>query len=424
MRELFSAFYPPTQDDLREMWEGATIVFDTNALLNFYRYSKKTQDGIWPILDSLEDRLWIPHQVGLEFHRRRVGVMADQIKAVDAVKDKVRSFKPDLEKVLDTHSRQEIINSDDILKKFEQGIVNTIGVVEEAHRQLKEHFPSDPTRDPVLDKVTDLFSGRVGDPYSSEKLEQIKKDGKVRYDKEIPPGYKDASKNNSNAYGDWILWRQLLDSVGAEPRDVIFITDDQKEDWWRREHGKTLGPRPELIEEFKHESGGNRIHFYRPQRFWEYANAQGNFHLTKETLGEIEDLSFRSAIDELLRIASSVDQSSNHPITHPEYDPADYSPIINAMRNRRHRLIHKAEEIESHIYELEKSRHMALNDAISLEDPGLRKKALEDIEDQFTNNLASLQLDLKEIHKLLATTDKRLSREIDLMRNRPDNDAL
>jgi hypothetical protein len=53
------------------------------------------------------------------------------------------------------------------------------------------------------------------------------------------------------------------------------VTDDVKEDWWQRVNGETVGPRPELVEEYYERTDGQRIHFYTPRRFLEYAREQG-----------------------------------------------------------------------------------------------------------------------------------------------------
>lgn len=114
------------------------------------------------------------------------------------------------------------------------------------------------TDDPILLRILDLFEGKVGLEYDSTKLDQIKKDGKKRYETNIPPGYKDWKKSNgqddNNAFGDLIFWMQILDYAKEKHVDIILVTDDRKEDWWQILHGQTLGPRPELRKEFFNET--------------------------------------------------------------------------------------------------------------------------------------------------------------------------
>ena len=51
-------------------------------------------------------------------------------------------------------------------------------------------------------------------------------------------------------FGDFFLWKELLEHGKEQKRPIIFVTDDKKEDWWLKVKGRTLGPRPELIAEF------------------------------------------------------------------------------------------------------------------------------------------------------------------------------
>jgi hypothetical protein len=68
-------------------------------------------------------------------------------------------------------------------------------------------------------------------------------------------GYADAKKEGTGAAGDYVLWRQLLDEATKRKLPVLLVTNDQKEDWYRRLHGITIGPRTELIAEMLDEAG-------------------------------------------------------------------------------------------------------------------------------------------------------------------------
>ena len=41
-------------------------------------------------------------------------------------------------------------------------------------------------------------------------------------------------KEGSQALGDYVLWRQLLDEAAKRKLPVLLVTNDQKEDWYRR----------------------------------------------------------------------------------------------------------------------------------------------------------------------------------------------
>ena len=45
--------------------------FDASALLDLYRMTRTTREEFLSILDRLKDRVWLPHQTGLEYYDNR-----------------------------------------------------------------------------------------------------------------------------------------------------------------------------------------------------------------------------------------------------------------------------------------------------------------------------------------------------------------
>lgn len=76
------------------------------------------------------------------------------------------------------------------------------------------------------------------------------------------------------------------------------MTDDEKEDWWRVERGRTLGPRVELVEEFWRASG-KRVHFYTPDRFLHYAGERALTSVSASAVGEAKSVSGIARTDEV-----------------------------------------------------------------------------------------------------------------------------
>lgn len=129
---------------------------------------------------------------------------------------------------------------------------------------------TDVINDPILDKILELFDGKVGNKFDDEEMKQIIVEGNDRYEKKIPPGYKDAIKKSgildNNAYGDLIVWKEILRFSKKEKKNIIYVTHDQKEDWWNKVRGKTVGPRVELRREFMEETN-NKFHMYTMNNF-------------------------------------------------------------------------------------------------------------------------------------------------------------
>jgi hypothetical protein len=110
--------------------------------------------------------------------------------------------------------------------------------------------------------LSDLLEGKVGKPYSEEELENIYQKAEKRFNYKKPPGYKDAKKPIPKNYGDVVLWFQLIDYAREQQKPIIFVTDDNKEDWWLKYEGETLEPRPDLIQEILSEVGVEDFQFY------------------------------------------------------------------------------------------------------------------------------------------------------------------
>src|SRR4051812_36072999 len=85
MKKHFEEYFQPTEEEFTILWDEAIIVFDANVLLNLYRYTKKTRRKIFKILTKISGRLWLPHQVGLEFHGRRLDAINNQLKVYEDV---------------------------------------------------------------------------------------------------------------------------------------------------------------------------------------------------------------------------------------------------------------------------------------------------------------------------------------------------
>ena len=193
MKKNFPGYYQPTDDQFKETWNNCVFVIDANVLLNLYRYTPETRDELFIILDNISDRLWLPHQAALEYHKNRVNLIQQQSDTYESIQDLLINYRNKIEKdliVLAGKGRHPFVNSDLLIKK----ITSTFTEIQEELKDLQENHPNFIEEDPVKNKVTDLFDGKVGSPYSSERLNQIYREGKDRFDEKVPPGYRDQDK--------------------------------------------------------------------------------------------------------------------------------------------------------------------------------------------------------------------------------------
>ena len=73
------------------------FVVDTNVLLNLYRYSRSTRDELLQVLRALEDKLFLPHQVGREFLDRRLTTIRNQREGFSKLRERVTGVRQEME---------------------------------------------------------------------------------------------------------------------------------------------------------------------------------------------------------------------------------------------------------------------------------------------------------------------------------------
>ena len=291
MKKQFPGHFSQNKRDIRRLWDTCIFVFDANILLNLYRYSDKTRNEFLQTLDSVRDRIWLPHRAAEEFFANRLSVIGQQEKAYDDTIRTIDALNQDL-----ANARQHPFVSDPTMKRVKQ-IFDKLK--QELTANQKVHTKRI-TEDSIQEAIAKIFAGRVGEPYDLERLNAIFEEGMQRYAESIPPGFKDNRKTDDSGahsekcrkYGDLLVWFQILDHAKAEGVSAILVTDDKKEDWWQTFRGKTLGARPELVHEFQVKTK-KPFHMYQADRFLELSNQYLEQNITETTLSEIREVRLR-----------------------------------------------------------------------------------------------------------------------------------
>jgi hypothetical protein len=95
-------------------------------------------------------------------------------------------------------------------------------------------------------------------PWNEKAKEEYLKEMTWRYQHKVPPGYKDARKEDSGI-GDLLIWKSLLSLGEIKKMDLAFVTGEQKADWFVRGDGAPVYPRHELVDEYRRASGGRSL---------------------------------------------------------------------------------------------------------------------------------------------------------------------
>lgn len=299
MRAEFAEFYRPGDGELKGLVGEGTIVLDTNVLLDAYRLPSEGREGLIALIDQLKERIWIPHQVALEFQKNRVGVIAEQRKKYDEIIKNWPTALATLEaeiKLLEIDKHQIGIKESALLKTLNMFREDLATAME----KLKESLPQLSLVDPIRDRLDTILADRVGASYATQSaIDDIYKSGAHRYQHQHPPGFQDKDKSDTymhsgityqKRYGDLLLWRQILDHVSAgQTKKVLFVTSDTKDDWWSSRSGRTLGPHPDLISEI-HGAGAELFWMYTLPQFLTFANEHLRAGISQTTVKQVEEV--------------------------------------------------------------------------------------------------------------------------------------
>ena len=241
-------------------WDQTLAVLDTNVLLNLYRSPDQARAELIGALEGIAGSLFMPAQVQREFWRNRDGVLRENA-AMDEVAGELRRMLQG--------SRTSLTNlgKGKIGAPAAQSLIDRVeatlkAVIKEAasHRTSFDWRAalSAASRDTVLRTLLALYKGKVGPEYTEDEFAAGVAEAADRFARRVPPGYEDAGKNVhlEEGAGDYLLWRQTIAQARVTQKDVILVTQDTKEDWWRRDAGKTpINARFELVEEMRRFAG-------------------------------------------------------------------------------------------------------------------------------------------------------------------------
>ena len=313
------------KDDEKSLFKNGIIVFDTSALLSFYFFPTETVKEISNnILSEHKSRLWIPSHVEYEFLKNRETVAEKPLRSYESLisqKEKDDGHLNEIKNSLNQTISSELKRINGQLKtlsqkthlknrhpyldsKMYEKYKKELKQFEQAFSKHKKEFEKffnsfdseikkrmakvklSIEKDIVLQEFEKYLT--VGKEYSFDRIEKIIEEGKERYANEIPPGYKDEeTKSGMQIYGDLIVWNQIIDHAKENYLSIVFVTEDNKEDWWYLpDDDSDPTPRHELLIEFKTKTGEN-FWMYSVQEFLHKANIYLSSKIKKSTIQDV-----------------------------------------------------------------------------------------------------------------------------------------
>jgi len=240
---------------------GYVIVTDTNVLLGPYRFSPDQANFALSCLSEVLDAIRIPYMVRKEFDKHKRSLNAARSKLMQSP---VEEFK----KLVDGQTAKAEREIGQLELRGFPDVALLKGQCEAAYASIASLFEGYFDDRAVLGLIRDDWDadlpdtlvngidnlGHVMQPPTFDEILSICEDGARRYKRKIPPGYMDAKdKDGIRKYGDLILWKETLRYAASTGRNVIFVTDDAKEDWWTKTDDGYIF-REELVKEFGKET--------------------------------------------------------------------------------------------------------------------------------------------------------------------------
>jgi hypothetical protein len=142
----------------------------------------------------------------------------------------------------------EVLESYDELKEIEEKLDDFIEQFKDKISEIADEIKGWGFNEPVTEVYKLLFRNEniVEFDFEKESEEDVINDLKTRNKHKIPPGYKDSGKPDLGI-GDLLIWKTIIQISNKYDKNIIFITHDQKSDWWHNSNNQNLYPRYELI---------------------------------------------------------------------------------------------------------------------------------------------------------------------------------
>lgn len=234
------------------------IVLDTNYLLSIFRLSPDIGQQYLNAIKQHKKRIYIPYFVALEFYFNKSIVKKSKEATFGNYYSKINELKNSFEfSILTKDSHEKILKLENDYKKEALNILK---------QEEKKNFDNN-----LYQEVLTILEERIGEKPSQEYIDNIQKNGKKRFEEQIPPGFDDSNKKGIRSYdnirydqkyGDLLIWKDMINEVSKQKKSsLIFVTDDgtsnKKNDLLFSSHGRTVGPNISLMDELNNKTGAN-----------------------------------------------------------------------------------------------------------------------------------------------------------------------
>lgn len=247
MQKHFPGFYPLEEVRIKDLTKEATIVLNSDVLLDLFRLRPEDAACFVSLLKSeaIRDKLWMPYDIAWLYHKKVDEEIQRQIDHINSVLSHLSACGEAVKACKSFPYLKEKLIDD--LQFVTRRVTETC---QEETDSLSENLKSSE----IKNSLRELFEGKIGETYSEGELENIYQEGEERYKNAEPPGYESEDTPEKRIrYHDIIIWEQMLAYAQNEEnkcKGILFVTGQARSDWYYVVNGKVISTRHELINEF------------------------------------------------------------------------------------------------------------------------------------------------------------------------------
>ena len=229
------------------------VAIDTNALLLPYAIGKNDLGALAITYKKLADegRLFLPARSAREFIKHRDRKIAELLKTIADLSSRI-SVEGVVSPIL------EGLDGYDELRKAGHDLSDGRKAYLKALGRIRTGVAAWRGNDPVTTLYAEVFTASNVFEHEEER-EALRVEWADRLANQVPPGYKDGGKADTGI-GDFLIWKALLRIGREKQKHLVFVTGEEKADWFVRSGGEPVYTRPELLIEYRRESGGKNLH--------------------------------------------------------------------------------------------------------------------------------------------------------------------
>ncbi|CAI3539587.1 MAG: hypothetical protein KIC47_03410 [Clostridium sp.] len=223
------------------------IILDTSVLNHLFSHNINIGAEILAILNLYKEDVWIPNTVYKEFlkidEKKLIASKVKEYKDIGkCLKEEYNSFNQKVQNIFMKVDNNKLFEDwEEIKDKLNFKLNEILDTIEDKNESIdisnykikvESYFQE------TKKFVEYLYKNKkVGKGFTFTELIEICREGAVRYDCRLPPGYSDVTKKGIEKYNDLIIWKEILRYTQEyESIDVIFVTDDCKSgNWYEKE---------------------------------------------------------------------------------------------------------------------------------------------------------------------------------------------